>query len=158
VGKTMGEIFRSVRDVIPTGECDATFQFIQEIISHIDNMPVDGTFIRTLYKVIGDTTEGHYISDQSCNYTLAKTFFSKAQWDQLPSADTVKLVTDTFKITYKIGGDGICDRDPAIAITAMLLDDMYRFPPDASIIQQVYDAAAGKVVATPQPTSTPIVN
>ena len=155
VGKTMGEIFRTVRDVIPTGQCDGTFQIIQEIISHIEDIPPDGTLIATLYKIVGDTTEGHYISEYSCNYTLAKTFFEKVQWDKLTSADIVKLVNDTFTITYKIGGDNSCDYDPALAITAMLLNDMYRFPPDASIIQQTYDAAVGKLVSTPEATTTP---
>lgn len=158
VGKTMGEIFRTVRDVIPNGECDGTFQIIQEIMSHIDDIPADGTFIATLYKIVGDATEGHYVSENSCDYTLAKTFFQKVQWDNLTSSAIVQLVSDTFKITYKIGGDSSCDDDPALAITAMLLNDMYRFPPDASIIQQTYDAATGELVATPEATAPPIVN
>jgi hypothetical protein len=109
--------------------------------------------IGTLYKVVGDATEGHYVSEYTCNYTLAKTFLSKVQWDGLTSADIAHLVSDTFKITYKISGDDVCDRDPALAITAMLLDDAYRFPPDASIIQNSYDAATGKLVPTPEATA-----
>jgi len=158
VGKTMGEIFRTVRDVIPSGECNGTFQVIQQIMSHIEDLPADGTLIATLYKIVGDATEGHYISDYSCNYTLAKTFFEKVQWDNLTAADILQLVGDTFKITYKISGDGICESDPALAITAMLLNDMYRFKPDASIIQRTYDAATGELVPTPEVTPPPIVN
>ncbi len=156
VGRAVSEIFRTVRDVIPTGECDGTFQIIQEIMSHIEDLPPDGTLISTLYKVVGEATEGHYVSEHSCDYTLAKTFLQKVQWDGLTSADMVQLVSDTFKITYKISGDGECDSDPALAITAMLLDDMYRFAPDASLIQRAYDAATGKVEVTPE--ATPIVN
>ena len=158
VGKTMGEIFRTVRDVIPAGECDGTFQIIQEIMSQIDDIPADSTLISTLYKIVGDATEGHYISEYSCDYTLAKTFFQKVEWDNLTSADIVKLVSDTFRITYKISGDSSCDYDPALAITAMLLDDTYRFKPDASIIQRTYDAATGELVPTVEVTPPPIVN
>ncbi len=158
VGKTMGEIFRTVRDVIPSGECDGTFQIIQEIISQIEDVPADGTLINTLYKIVGDATEGHYVSEASCDYTLTKTFFEKVQWDNLTSADIVKLVGDTLKITYKIGGDSTCDSDPALAITALLLNDSYGFKPDAIIIQQAYDAATGELVVTPEATAPPIVN
>ncbi len=158
VGKTMGEIFRTVREVIPSGECDGTFQIIQEIMSHIDDLPADGTLVGTLYKIVGDATEGHYISEYSCDYTLAKTFFQKVEWDNLTSAAIVQLVSDTFKITYKISSDNACDYEPALAITAMLLNDSYRFKPDASIIQQTYDAATGELVVTPEATEPPIVN
>lgn len=156
VGRAISEIFRTVRNVIPSGNCDGTFQIIQEIMSHIEDTPPDGTLIGTLYKVVGDATEGHYVSEYTCNYTLAKTFLSKVEWDNLTSADIVRVVGDTFKITYKISGDDVCERDPALAITAMLLDDAYRFPPDASIIQNSYDAATGELVPTPE--ATPIVN
>lgn len=158
IGKTVGEIARTVREKLPGGECDGTFQIIQEIFSRIDDIPPDGTMIATLYKVVGDATEGHYISESSCDYTLAKTFFEKVEWDNLTSADIVRLVADTFKITYKIGGDSSCDYDPALAITAMLLEDTYRFKPDASVIQQAYDAATGTLVPTPEVTPPPIVN
>jgi hypothetical protein len=158
VGKTMGEIFRTVRDVIPSGDCNGTFQIILEVLSRIEDIPPDSTLISTLYKIVGDTTEGHYISEDSCDYTLAKTFFEKVQWANLTSADIVKLVNDTFTITYKISSDSSCDYDPALAITAMLLNDMYRFPPDASIIQRTYDAATGELAATPEATAPPIVN
>jgi hypothetical protein len=158
IGKTIGEIFRTVREVIPSGECDGTFQIIQEITSHIDDIPADGALISTLYKIVGDATEGHYISEYSCDYTLAKTFFTKVQWDNLTSADIVKLVNDTFTITYKISGDSACESNPALAITAMLLNDNYRFKPDASIIQRAYDAATGELVVTPEATAPPIVN
>lgn len=156
VGRAVSEIFRTVRDVIPTGNCDGTFQIIQEIMSNIEDAPPDGTLISTLYKVVGDATEGHYVSEYTCDYTLARTFLSKVEWGGLTSADIVRVVGDTFKITYKISGDDICDKDPALAITAMLLDDAYHFPPDASIIQNSYDAATGKLVPTPE--ATPIVN
>ena len=156
IGRAVSEIFRTVRDVIPSGECDGTFQIIQEIVSHIEDVPPDGTLISTLYKVVGDATEGHYVSEYSCDYTLAKTFLDKVKWDGLDSAHIVSLVSDTFKITYKISSDATCDSDPALAITAMLLDDSYRFPPDASVIQNSYDAATGKVVLTPE--ATVIVN
>ncbi|MBI1278793.1 MAG: hypothetical protein GC179_11755 [Anaerolineaceae bacterium] len=155
IGKTIGEIFRTVREVVPNGECNGTFQIIQEIMSHIDDIPADASLITTLYKIVGDATEGHYLSNSSCNYTLAKTFFEKVQWDNLKAADILQLVSDTFKITYKISGDTSCDYDPALAITAMLLNDMYRFPPDASIIQRTYDAATGELVVTSTPTPTP---
>jgi hypothetical protein len=155
VGRAVSEIFRTVRDVIPSGNCDGTFQIIQEIMSHIQDAPPDGALIGTLYKVVGDATEGHYASEYTCNYTLAKTFLGKVNWDGLTSANIVQLVSDTFKITYKISGDDICDRNPALAITAMLLDDAYRFPPDASIIQNSYAAATGELVATPEVTATP---
>ena len=81
--------------------------------------------------------------------------FAKVQWDEVTSADIVKVVSETFKITYKISGDSSCDYGPALAITAMLLNDIYRFPPDASIIQQTYDAASGELVLTPEPSPTP---
>lgn len=158
IGKTVGEIFRTVREKLSGGACDGTFQIIQEIFSRIDDIPPDGTMIATLYKVVGDATEGHYISESSCDYTLAKTFFEKVEWDNLTSADIVQLVGDTLKITYKISGDSSCDYDPALAITAMLLDDTYRFKPDASVIQQAYDAASGALVPTPEVTPPPIVN
>ncbi|MEP6987239.1 MAG: hypothetical protein ABI970_16670, partial [Chloroflexota bacterium] len=156
IGRSVSEIFRTVRTVIPSGGCDGTFKIIQEIVSHIEDVPPDGTLIGTLYKVVGDATENHYVTEDSCDYTLAKTFLGKVKWDGLDSAHIVSLVSDTFKITYKMSSDSTCDNDPALAITAMLLDDAYRFPPDASVIQNSYDAASGKVVVTPE--ATPIVN
>jgi len=105
--------------------------------------------------VVGDATEGHYVSEYSCDYTLAKTFLGKVQWDGLTSADIVQLVIDTFKITYKISGDDVCDSDPSLAITAMLLDDMYRVAPNAGLIERTYDAATGELVATPEATTVP---
>ncbi len=158
VGRAVSEIFRTVRDVIPGGDCDGTFQIIQEIVSQIEDAPADGNLIGTLYKVVGDATEGHYVSEYSCDYTLAKTFLEKVQWDGLTAADIVQLVSDTFKITYKVSGDDECDSDPSLAITAMLLDDSYRFQPDASIIQHMYDAATGELVPTPEATAPPLVN
>src|SRR5689334_3642460 len=80
-GRAISEIFRTVRDVIPSGKCDGTFQIIQEIMLHIQDAPPDGTLIDALYKVVGDATEGHYVSEYTCNYTLAKTFLGKVEWD-----------------------------------------------------------------------------
>lgn len=157
-GRTVSEIFRTVREAVPDETCDGTFQIIQEIMSHMDDVPPDSTLIGTLYKVVGEATEGHYVSEYSCAYTLAKTFLQKVDWDDLTSADIVQLVGDTFKITYKIGGDGDCDQDASLAITAMLLNDMYRIPPDASLLQRAYDAATGELVVTPEATAPPIVN
>lgn len=157
-GRTVSEIFRTVRNVIPSGECDGTFQIIQEIMSQIDEVPPDSDLISTLYKVVGDATQGHYVSESSCAYTLARTFLQKVEWDGLSAADIVKLVKDTFTIAYAISGDATCESDIALSITAMLLDDSYRFTPDASVIQQMYDAARGDLVPTAEVTPPPIVN
>jgi len=156
VGRTISDIFRTVRAAIPGGECDGTFQIIQEMISQIDKVPPDSTLISNLYQVVGDATGGHYVSQDSCDYVLAKTFLDKVEWDGLSADQITQLVSDTFKITYHIGGDIDCNSDPALAITAMLLNDTYRFAPDASVIQNTYDAATGNVEVTPE--ATPIVN
>jgi hypothetical protein len=152
VGRAVGDIFRTVRAFVPTGECDANFKLITNLLKQLDEIPPDGTLIASLHDTLVAVTEGRYFSEYTCGYQLANTFFDKVDWDGLTAAEINQLVGDTFKISYDLSGDLGCDEEPALAISAMLLGDVYAFEPDASIIQQTYDAASGKlppVEATP---------
>ena len=87
---------------------------------------------------------------------MANTFFDKVDWDELTASEITQLVEDAFRISYDISGDKGCNEEPALVITSMLMNDVYTFEPDASIILQTYNAASGltpPVEATP--TGTP---
>ncbi|MCA0456950.1 MAG: hypothetical protein LCI00_23465 [Chloroflexi bacterium] len=152
VGRAIGEIFRTVRETVPTGECDANFNLITNLLSQLDEIPPDGSLVRSLYDTLTDVTQGQYFSEYTCGYQMANTFFDKVDWDGMTSSEITRLVESAFRMSYDISGDKGCDEEPALEITSMLLNDVYQFEPDASIIQRTYDAASGLIVpveATP---------
>lgn len=158
VGRAVGDIFRTVRSMVPTGGCDANFNLITNLLKQLDEIPPDGTLILSLYDTLNGVTEGRYFSEYSCGFEMADTFFDAVDWEGLNTAEIKQLVEDAFRISYDISGDKSCDQELALAITAMLLGDVYEFEPDASIILQTYNAASGltpAVEATPTATVTP---
>ncbi len=156
IGRTIGDIYRDVREVIAEGACDGTYKLVANLLSQLDDIPSDGTLINTLYQTLSAASSGRSISEYECGYQLANSFFNSVNWDGLTSTQITALISDTFKITYGISGDRSCEASPDLAITAMLLDDVYQFAPDASIIQQTFDAASGNlVIVTPAATVTP---
>ena len=155
VGRSVADIYRTVREVIPEGECDAIFKLVVNLLSQLDDIPPDGTLVAALYNTLSGVTEGRYFSEYACGYELADTFFDRVDWEGLNPTEIDQLVGDTFRISYRISEAKGCDEEPALAITLMLLNDVYEFPPDASIIQRTYDAASGIAVPVEAiPTAT----
>lgn len=156
VGRAIAEIYRTVRAVVPTGECDASFKLVTNLLTQLYDIPPDGTLVASLYQTLSAVTEGRYFSESVCAYEMANTFFEYVDWEGLTAAEITQLVGDTFKITYGISEDKGCEEEPALAITAMLLNDVYAFAPDASIILQTYNTASGLTVPVEAtPTVTP---
>lgn len=103
VGRAVSEIFLTVWSTLsPPQPRHLSKDYSRSDYADIQDSPPDGTLISTLYKVVGEATEGHYVSEHSCDYTLAKTFLQKVQWDGLTSADMVQLVSDTFKSPIRL--------------------------------------------------------
>lgn len=156
VGRAVGDVFRTVRAFVPTGECDANFKLITNLLSQLDEIPPDGTLIQSLFDTLIVVTDGRYFSEYSCGFEMADTFFDAVDWEGLNTAEINQLVEDVFRISYDISGDNSCEQEPTLAITAMLLGDVYEFEPDASIILQTYNAASGLTPAVEAtPTATP---